>query len=1431
MIVLLRLAFALTLLTSIALPTRAQLVIQEGIPIDSLVRTYFIGGGAQVSNITYKGFPRGIGYFNGTRSNIGIDEGVLLTSGWVRYAIGPNNDDDITFPALAPGDADLSNLVKFFTLDAAVLEFDFVPFQDTVRFEYVFGSEEYQEFVGSVYNDVFAFFISGPGFSGKENIALIPGTNIPVAINNVNHLQNIRYYIDNPVGIGQTVQYDGFTTVLEASAAVTPCQSYHLKLAIADVGDNLLDSGVFLKSGSFDAGNMYSVVGLRDAVENGCQPGIIEIQRLGKLSDSVTVFFHIRGDASNGTDYTSIPSKVTFLQGQGSIRIPIEAIADTIPDGGEWVTIFIEDICKTGLVRDSIRILEVPPFDIHGLRDTALCQGQNLRLEARITGGSGSFTYEWTGGDRDRIFEMNPAREGTYEFSVRDSLTGCEKFVTVHVTIEAPPFVDAGPDKVICPGGITQIEAVLSGENPPYQVVWTPPHGLSNPNTVSPEASPQQTTTYRMTATSPGGCVAEDTVTVFVSRVLVDMGPDSTICAGSSVTIGGEAAGGVPPYTYQWSPSAAVPNPGVPQNTVSPRTTTTYYLRIRSSNGCVVDDSVTITVSDIRLDAGPDIRICEGESRTIGDTAWSTDHPVVYTWEPVEGLDNPFSATPAAAPDQTTTYIITAVSDAGCVARDTVRVYVNRLVIDAGPSLAFCPGDSVQLEPRIIEGTSPFTYRWAPSVGLSATDIASPYAAPRVSMWYILTVTDAAGCVREDSVLVTVWPEPAPRIDVQGSPVFCIGDSVRLDAGAGYASYQWSTGARSRSITTGNSGRYWVEVTSVDGCRGISDTVEVLVSEKPAPRITGPLSLCAGEYGQYAVPEIIGSTYDWTLSGGTLQSGQGTPVIEVLWDIPGVYTIRIDQVFGAASCRGDTTITIIVHPLPAPVISADGRTAFCEGESVRLSAADGFAGYRWSTGDSTRSITVNRTGSYHVTVTSDAGCEGTSPPVEITVYPLPSPRIDTQTAYPVCVGDSVVLRTTQSYAGYLWSDGSRASTVTVREAGTYSVTVTTENGCTGVSQPFTVQFLALPSPRIVADGPLEFCDGGSVRLRTEEEYARYAWSGGDTIREITVRRSGVHTVTVWTGGGCRGESAPVVVTVHPWPDRPEISRAGDSLMSTAAFRYQWYEVVNGQPVLLNGEDGRILRSRPDTPYRVRIWNEFGCDTISLPFAWRIEEVLTPAATVALPVVEANPGEIVTIDLRLTAQEQLSEAAVRSYASQLRFNGSLLVPIGSTPEGRMEGDQRIIHLTGVYDSTNNLLARLEFLATLGNAASTPLFIESFEWDRPDVVLTRVHGEFRLGVCREGGARLFDATGTLALEPNHPNPFNSMTVITFEVIEDGQTELFVLDVLGRRVATLLNADIEAGRYQIAFEAGDLPSGIYVSVLRTPTQLRMRHMRLLK
>lgn len=222
----------------------------------NLLTNTILGGGILISNVSYIGADNQSGTFTGgTTSGIGIEEGIILTSGNATLAPGPNTLDAATGGAGTAGDADLNALIPQTTVDAAILEFDFISVGGDLFFNYVFASEEYNEFTNSPFNDVFAFFLDG------TNIALIPGTNIPVSINNVNggnpfgvNEVNSEFFNNNDLSDGGPffdIEYDGFTNVFTAQFLGLAPGSHRMKLAIADSGDPFLDSVVFIEAGSF----------------------------------------------------------------------------------------------------------------------------------------------------------------------------------------------------------------------------------------------------------------------------------------------------------------------------------------------------------------------------------------------------------------------------------------------------------------------------------------------------------------------------------------------------------------------------------------------------------------------------------------------------------------------------------------------------------------------------------------------------------------------------------------------------------------------------------------------------------------------------------------------------------------------------------------------------------------------------------------------------------------------------------------------------------------------------------------------------------------------------------------------------------------------------------------------------------------------------
>jgi len=224
------------------------------------------GSGVSLSNVTYTGAPNAAGTFSGGTGIVGFESGIALSTGSVQTDAahpgpcskgieGPNQCDSNTTQNGTAGDSDLNAMAGFQTYDASVLQFDFVPAGSTVTFHYVFGSDEYPEYANSVYNDTFGLFVNG------QNCALAPGSNLPVSINTINggnplgtNARDPQYYVDNNydaiAGSPVATEFDGLTTVLTCTAPVTPGQTNHMKLAIADGSDQQLDSAVLLEADS-----------------------------------------------------------------------------------------------------------------------------------------------------------------------------------------------------------------------------------------------------------------------------------------------------------------------------------------------------------------------------------------------------------------------------------------------------------------------------------------------------------------------------------------------------------------------------------------------------------------------------------------------------------------------------------------------------------------------------------------------------------------------------------------------------------------------------------------------------------------------------------------------------------------------------------------------------------------------------------------------------------------------------------------------------------------------------------------------------------------------------------------------------------------------------------------------------------------------------
>ncbi len=242
--------------------TQAQLRVDIYPTEEFMIKNMLLGNeSVKVWNVEFGGAHDARGVFYNQNTAIPLSDGIILTTGHAMDAQGPNKGTSYTKVNKTKGDQDLHFIAKYKTYDASWISFEFEAQQNLIQFNYVFASEEYPEYVGSSFNDVFGFFLTDLETGALTNLAVIPNTSEPITVNNVNHIKHSNFYIQNGRGNSGKVEYDGLTSVLIAFSEVTPGRKYRIKIAIADVADDRYDSGVFLQGKSFvsvDKSEFYS---------------------------------------------------------------------------------------------------------------------------------------------------------------------------------------------------------------------------------------------------------------------------------------------------------------------------------------------------------------------------------------------------------------------------------------------------------------------------------------------------------------------------------------------------------------------------------------------------------------------------------------------------------------------------------------------------------------------------------------------------------------------------------------------------------------------------------------------------------------------------------------------------------------------------------------------------------------------------------------------------------------------------------------------------------------------------------------------------------------------------------------------------------------------------------------------------------------------
>ncbi|RTQ48164.1 gliding motility-associated C-terminal domain-containing protein [Hymenobacter gummosus] len=726
------------------------------------------------------------------------------------------------------------------------------------------------------------------------------------------------------------------------------------------------------------------------------------------------------------------------------------------------------------------------------------------------------------------------------------------------------------------------------------------------------------------------GCQSDSATRAVNLRPTINLGvtaSSANICLGQSTTL--TATGGT---TYTFTGGGQPPFIGATY-TVSPTQTTTYT--VTSGDGtCTTTRTITINVNAVaQVNAGPPtLTVCSGEPTQLGTPALTG---YTYQWSPATGLSSATAAQPTLTLTTGTTpttvrYILLATTQQGCQARDTIVVTVNpAAVARAGADKVICSGESTQIGDA-ASAVAGSTYQWSPATGLSNATILNPTVTlpnpsttTPLTQQYILTVRTTAGCVKTDTVRVTVNPLPSARAGAT-DPTVCSGEPTQLGAAAitGYT-YQWSpaTGLSSTTVaqptaTLTNTGsttisqQYIVRVinTSFPAC---AQTDTVVVNVKPAADAragaTDPV-ICSGASTQIGATALAGYTYQWSPATGLSSATSAQPTVTLTnpsttAPLTQQYILTVLNSFG---CQDRDTVLVTVNPAVVANAGTPTRTV-CSGEAITLGSAalTGYT-YQWSPATGLSSATAAQ-------------------PVFMQTLPAGS-----------------------------------APQTTV-----YTLTATSREGCTATSQ---VSVTLNPAVDARAGADVDICSGKSAQLGAAPLTGyTYQWSPATGLSSTTVAQPTVtgttgatattvrYILTARTSQGC-SRNDTVFVRINPRPENdsiqgsasvcPTVQGVAYSIRNPRSTAYQW--IVNGGTIA-SGQGtaaitvnwGAASSSANVRAYRVNPTTGCSSDTVTFPV--RINQILiTPRPT--------GPARVCQADGPYTYQTQLTAGS--SYGWQI-----------------------------------------------------------------------------------------------------------------------------------------------------------------------------------
>jgi hypothetical protein len=682
-----------------------------------------------------------------------------------------------------------------------------------------------------------------------------------------------------------------------ASVAATSGATYFWSITNGTINGANVASSISFTAGS--SGN----VGLSVVVTaNTCSSNGSASVSIGTFTPSITASGPTTFCAGGSVTLTATAG-ASYLWSTGQTTQSI-----TVTAGGNYsVTVTNGAGCSGTSAATTVTVNPAPATPVITANGpTTFCSGGSVILDA----GAGYASYNWSNGATTQTITVTASGS----FSVTVSNGSCSASSSaMNVTVNTPPPATITAPASVCAGATSSASVtVTSGATYAWSISNGTINGASNGSSISFTANPSGSVGLSVTVTA-NGCAASGSATVAIGNftpAITASGP-TTFCTGGSVTLTATAG-----TSYLWSTGATT-------QSINVASAGTYSVTVTNGSGCSGSASTNVTVNSAPAPAitanGP-TTFCAGGSVTLDAGAGFSS----YLWS--NG-----ATTQAITVSNSGSFSVTVTNGAGCSGTSSpTNVTVSSALapsITANGPTTFCTGGNVTLD----AGAGFASYLWSNGATTQTITISN-------SGSFSVTVTNGAGCSGTSSPTnVTVSSAPTPSITANGPTTFCPGGSVTLDAGAGFASYHWSNGAPTQTITVSNSGSFSVTVTNGAGCSGTSAATNVTVASAGSATITAPQSVVAGSSGNSASVAAgpAGSSYSWSISGGSITSGQGTP--SITWSAGNIGPIAISVTINSSGCTatgsasvgisGQSDLGVSIAASPNPV-NAGGAIVF-----------------------------------------------------------------------------------------------------------------------------------------------------------------------------------------------------------------------------------------------------------------------------------------------------------------------------------------------------------------------------------------------------------------------------------------------------------------------------------------------------------------------